>query len=78
MSTEHPGAPVAEPPAAEPAPTAPAPLVIPQGVQLVLLAIGLLGLWVAARAARSVVEIVVVASFIALMLNPFITFLGRR
>ena len=56
----------------------PAPLVIPQGVQLVLLALGLLALWVAARAARSVVEIVVVASFIALMLNPFVSFLGRR
>jgi predicted PurR-regulated permease PerM len=81
VSTDRPGAPVAEPPAEESAPTpptAPAPLVIPQGVQLVLLAIGLLALWVAARAARSVVEIVVVASFIALMLNPFITFLGRR
>jgi predicted PurR-regulated permease PerM len=56
----------------------PAPLVIPQGIQLVLLAIGLLALWVAARAARSVVEIVVVASFIALMLNPIVTFLHRR
>jgi predicted PurR-regulated permease PerM len=82
VSTGRPGAPVAEPPAEPPtdesAPTAPPPLVIPQGVQLVLLAIGLLALWVAARAARSVVEIVVVASFIALMLNPFITFLGRR
>ena len=59
-------------------PASPSPLVIPQGVQLVLLALGLLGLWVAARAARSVVEIVVVASLIALMLNPFVSFLGRR
>src|ERR1019366_6632496 len=59
-------------------PAPPAPLVIPQGVQLVLLALGLLALWVAARAARSVVEIVVVASFIALMLNPFVTVLHRR
>jgi predicted PurR-regulated permease PerM len=49
--------------------------VIPRGVQLVLLLVGLLALWVAARAARSVVEIVVVASFIALMLNPFVSFL---
>jgi len=60
-----------------PVPAPPSPLVVPQGVQLVLLAVGLLGLWVAARAARSVVEIVVVASFIALMLNPFVSFLGR-
>ncbi len=59
-------------------PDPPAPLVIPRGVQLVLLLVGLLALWVAARAARSVVEIVVVASFIALMLNPFVSFLGRR
>ena len=59
-------------------PAPPAPLVIPHGVQLVLLALGLLGLWVAARAARSVVEIIIVASFIALMLNPFVSFLGRR
>ena len=51
---------------------------IPRGVQLVLLLVGLLGLWVAARAARSVVEIIIVASFIALMLNPFVAFLGRR
>ena len=59
-------------------PAPPAPLVIPRGIQLVLLLVALLGLWVAARAARHVVEIVVVASFIALVLNPFIEFLGRR
>ena len=59
-------------------PDPPAPVVIPRGVQLVLLLVGLLALWVAARAARSVVEIVVVASFIALILNPFVSFLNRR
>ena len=64
--------------AAEDPPAPPAPLIVPQGVQLVLLALGLLALWVAARAARNVVEIIVVASFIALMLNPFVSFLGRR
>jgi predicted PurR-regulated permease PerM len=74
---------LAQPPAAEPAaaaeaPGQPAPMVIPRGVQLVLLLIGLLALWVAARAARSVVEIIIVASFIALLLNPFVEFLGRR
>ena len=43
-----------------------------------LLAIGLLALWVAARAAREVVLIFVVASLIALVLNPFVDFLHRR
>jgi predicted PurR-regulated permease PerM len=64
------------PPELPPAP--PAPLVVPRGVQLVLLLVGLLGLWVAARAAKHVVEIIVVASFLALVLNPFVEFLGRR
>ena len=56
----------------------PAPLVIPRGVQLVLLLVALLALWVAARAAKHVVEIIIVASFIALVLNPFVELLGRR
>jgi predicted PurR-regulated permease PerM len=59
------------------APLPPAPLVIPQGVQLVLLAVGLLALWVAARAAREVVLIFVVGSLIALILNPFVDRLHR-
>jgi predicted PurR-regulated permease PerM len=59
-------------------PAPPAPLVIPRGIQLVLLLISLLALWVAARAAKNVVEIIIVASFIALVLNPFVEFLGRR
>jgi predicted PurR-regulated permease PerM len=67
-----------EQPSAELPPAPPAPLVIPRGIQLVLLLVALLGLWVAARAARHVVEIIVVASFIALVLNPFVEFLGRR
>ena len=77
-SSSEVGAKTAERPADELPPAPPAPLIIPQGVQLVLLAVGLLGLWVAARAARHVVEIIIVASFIALMLNPFVSFLGRR
>jgi len=72
------GPPIAEQPADLLPPAPPVPLVIPQGVQLVLLALGLLALWVAARAARGVVEIIIVASFIALLLNPFVSFLGRR
>jgi predicted PurR-regulated permease PerM len=68
----------AEPPVVALPPEPPAPLIVPRGVQLVLLLVGLLALWVAARAARNVVEIVVVASFIALILNPFVSFLTRR
>jgi predicted PurR-regulated permease PerM len=81
MSTEQRiggGAVVEEPTAEELPPAPPAPMVIPQGVQLVLLALGLLMLWIAARAARHVVEIIVVASLIALILNPFVSFLDRR
>jgi len=61
---------------AEAAP-APAPLVIPQGVQLVLLLVALLALWVAARAARQVVLVFTVASLIALLLNPHVERLRR-
>ena len=73
------GPPEAEgpPPPELPSPP-PAPLVIPRGIQLVLLLVALLALWVAARAARHVVEIIVVASFLALVLNPFVELLGRR
>jgi len=67
-----------EPPPEEMPVAPPEPLVIPRGVQLVLLLVSLLALWVAARAARHVVEIIIVASFIALVLNPFVEFLGRR
>jgi predicted PurR-regulated permease PerM len=77
MSTEERVAVVEEQPAELP-PAPPAPLVIPRGVQLVLLLVALLALWVAARAARSVVEIIIVASFIALLLNPFVSLLVRR
>jgi predicted PurR-regulated permease PerM len=72
------GAAVDEPTVEELPPAPPAPLVIPQGVQLVLLGLGLLMLWIAARAARHVVEIIIIASLIALILNPLVSFLGRR
>jgi predicted PurR-regulated permease PerM len=79
MSTEQQlDVPLEDQPTEDLPPAPPAPLVVPRGVQLVLLLVGLLGLWVAARAARNVVEIIIVASFIALMLNPFVAFLGRR
>jgi len=80
MSTEQRigGTAVDEPAREELPPAPPTPLVIPQGVQLVLLGLGLLMLWIAARAARHVVEIIIVASLIALILNPLVSFLGRR
>ena len=73
----------ADPPAAaSPNPTkpgpAPAPLVIPRGVQLVLLLIALLALWLAVQAARHVVLIFTIAGLIALLLNPFVERLRRR
>jgi predicted PurR-regulated permease PerM len=69
-----PSAPASEP---EAPPAPPPPVVIPRGIQLVLLLIGLLALWVAARAARHVVLIFIVGSLIALILNPFVERLRR-
>ena len=60
------------------APHAPPPLVIPRGVQLVLLLIALLALWLAVRAARHVVLVFTIAGLIALLLNPFVERLRRR
>jgi predicted PurR-regulated permease PerM len=63
----------------EPAePAEPAPVVVPRGVQLVLLGVGLLGLFAAARAASSVLLIFLIAAVIALILNPVVKFLERR
>jgi predicted PurR-regulated permease PerM len=59
-------------------PSSPPPVLIPREVQLVLLGIGLLLLWVAARAARHVVLVFIVASLIALLLNPLVAFIHRR
>jgi predicted PurR-regulated permease PerM len=51
---------------------------IPRNVQLVLLGAALLLLWVAVRAARSVVLLFIIAGLIALLLNPLVSFLQRR
>jgi predicted PurR-regulated permease PerM len=59
-------------------PGRPPPVVIPQQVQLVLLLAALFVVWVSVRAARHVVLIFIVASLIALILNPFVAFLQRR
>ena len=55
-----------------------APVVVPRWVQLVLLPIGLLGLWALARAAGSVLLILIVAGMIALILAPVVRLLSRR
>jgi predicted PurR-regulated permease PerM len=61
-----------------PIPPAVPPVVVPRWVQLVLLPIGLLGLWALARAAGPVLLILVVASLVALILNPIVRLLERR
>ncbi|GAC1580135.1 MAG: hypothetical protein NVS3B18_13780 [Candidatus Dormibacteria bacterium] len=55
-----------------------APVIVPRWVQLVLLPIGLLGLWALARAAGSVLLILIVAGLIALILAPLVRVLSRR
>jgi predicted PurR-regulated permease PerM len=57
-------------------PTVP-PVVIPRWIQLVLLPLGILGLWALARAAGTVLLILMVASVVALILNPLVRMLER-
>jgi predicted PurR-regulated permease PerM len=59
-------------------PTPIAPVVVPRWVQMVMLPISLLGLWALARAAGSVLLILIVASMVALILNPLVRLLERR
>ena len=54
-----------------------APVVVPRWIQLVLLPLALLGLWALARAAGTVLLILVIASVIALILNPLVRMLER-
>jgi predicted PurR-regulated permease PerM len=54
------------------------PVVVPRWVQLVILPIALLGLWALARAAGTVLLILLAASTIALILNPLVKMLQRR
>src|SRR5258708_3859976 len=70
--------PIATPmqPSAAGGPTLPA-TVVPRWVQLVLLPLGLLGLWALARAAGPVLLILVAASTLALILNPLIKRMQR-
>lgn len=63
---------------APPARTPPPPVVIPRGVQLVLLLVGLLGAWAVARAAGAVLLVFLIAGVIALILNPLVKRVERR
>jgi predicted PurR-regulated permease PerM len=54
------------------------PVVVPRWIQLVLLPIALLAMWSLARAAKPVLLILIVASTIALILNPLVKVLERR
>jgi predicted PurR-regulated permease PerM len=56
----------------------PAPLVVPRGVQLVLLLVALLAIWGIARAAGTVLLLFLIAGVIALILNPLVKLLERR
>jgi predicted PurR-regulated permease PerM len=83
MADEPSRPPAGEPPLhaphdAAPAGVEPAPLVVPRGVQLVLLLIGLLALWAMARAAGTVLLLFLIAGVIALILNPLVKLLERR
>jgi predicted PurR-regulated permease PerM len=53
------------------------PVVVPRWIQLVLLPLGILGLWALARAAGTVLLILLVASVVALILNPLVRMLER-
>jgi predicted PurR-regulated permease PerM len=54
-----------------------APVVVPRWIQLVLLPLALLGLWALARAAGSVLLILIVAGVVALILAPIVRLLER-
>ena len=61
-----------------PVATPPAPFVVPRWVQLVMLPLALLGLWALARAAGSVLLILIAASIVALILAPLVRVLERQ
>jgi len=63
---------------ATPAGVEPAPIVVPRGVQLVLLVAGLFAAWGFARAAGTVLLLFMIAGVIALILNPLVKLLERR
>jgi predicted PurR-regulated permease PerM len=56
----------------------PSPWVVPRWIQLVVLPLALLGLWALARAAHTVLLILIIAGLIALILNPLVKLLHQR
>ncbi len=60
------------------APSAATPVVVPRWVQLVLLPLGIVGLWALARASGPVLLILIAAATLALILNPLVKRLHRR
>jgi predicted PurR-regulated permease PerM len=56
----------------------PTPVVVPRWIQLVVLPLSLLALWALARAAGTVVLILIAASVLALILAPSVRLLERR
>jgi predicted PurR-regulated permease PerM len=72
-SAEHEPAPADAPAALRTVP----PVVVPRWIQLVLLPLALLGLWALARAAGSVLLILIVAAVVALILAPTVRLLER-
>jgi predicted PurR-regulated permease PerM len=62
-----------QPPALRAAP----PVVVPRWIQLVVLPLALLGLWALARAAGSVLLILIVAAVVSLILAPIVRLLER-
>lgn len=53
------------------------PVVVPRWIQLVLLPLAILGLWALARAAGTVLLVLIIASVVALILNPLVKLLER-
>jgi predicted PurR-regulated permease PerM len=72
-SAEHEPAPADAPDALRTVP----PVVVPRWIQLVVLPLALLGLWALARAAGSVLLILIVAAVVALILAPTVRLLER-
>jgi predicted PurR-regulated permease PerM len=62
----------------EPAPVVVPPVVVPRWVQMVTLPVALLGLYAMLRASGTVLLLFIVATLIALLLNPVVTLLHTR
>lgn len=71
--------PTAAAPATDPTPSpAVPPVMVPRWIQLVVLPLAILGLWALARAAGTVLLVLIAAGTFALILNPLVKRLSRR